>query len=161
MTGTGKSTFFSTALLAMLCLAGSMTPVEAASRRSRRRPVPKVPVIMEESTVRGKIVVLESRREDRKTVEELLVQVWQAAQEEDDTDGGEQTRPKANVEDKLVHETRTDKDGFFSLPALDVGGYFLVVGQIYLRCSVIPLDPKREGQEEPKILLLLLPKEVV
>ena len=161
MTRTEKPTFFPTALLAMLCLAGSMTPVEAASRRSRRRPVPKVPVIMEESTVRGKIVVLESRREDRKTVEELLVQVWQAAQEEDDTDGGKQTRPKADVEDKLVHETRTDKDGFFSLPSIPIGEYRLVAGELVLRLTVVPKAEVRAGQDEPKILLILLPKEVL
>jgi len=137
----------------------------------------RVPVLMEESTVRGKVVVLETRREDRKAVENLLIQVWTAPDEEAEaneqvTEGAEAAKGATEPaepgdsasepqEPKLVHETRTDENGLFSLPVLGIGTYRLVVGEISVQLRVLPKAKEREGQEEPKILLILLPKEVV
>ena len=46
------------------------------------------------------------------------------------------------------------------LPALDAGKYELVVGELHLNLLVQSTSEVKTKQEEPKILLLLLPKEV-
>lgn len=106
----------------------------------------KVPVVMEESTLRGRVVVLETRREDRRTIEGMTVQVWSQ----------EDKQPK-----DLLHETETDDDGLFDLPELPLGQYFLVVSRLRVNLVVIERAQERVGQEEPKILLIMIPKEVV
>lgn len=131
---------------------------ERAEARERMRTW-RVPVLMEASTARGKVVVLETRKEDRKAVENLLVQVWTAPDEEQEVEGAEEAGGKA--EEKLVHETRTDENGLFSLPVLSVGAYRLVIGELSVQLRVLPKAEERKDQEEPKILLILLPKEVV
>ncbi|MDP6491077.1 MAG: hypothetical protein QGH42_10300 [Kiritimatiellia bacterium] len=65
------------------------------------------------------------------------------------------------VPDKLLHETKTDRDGFFSLPVIDNGNYLLVVGDLYLKLTVVSPTLVKAAQQEPKILLILLPKEVI
>ena len=147
---------------------------ERAEARERMRTW-RVPVLMEASTARGKVVVLETRKEDRKAVENLLVQVWTAPDEEQEVEGAEEAEGKAGEEtppekgnpespqeeEKLVHETRTDENGLFSLPVLSVGAYRLVIGELSVQLRVLPKAEERKDQEEPKILLILLPKEVV
>jgi hypothetical protein len=103
---------------------------------------------MERSTLRGKVVVLESRRSDRRTIENLGIQVWSTQ------DNGRRKSAK-------LHETLTDADGLFALPLLEEGEYILMVGELRLRLLVVPPAPERAGQEEPKVLLILMPKEAI
>jgi len=156
-------------------LLGTRVPVLAQTKQKTWR----VPVLMEESTVRGKVVVLETRREDRKAVDNLLIQVWTAPDEQETeeeaqatveaekgAENAEEAAPETPAaaeakEPELVHETRTDENGLFSLPLLGIGAYRLVVGEISVQLRVLPKSEDREDQEEPKILLILLPKEVV
>jgi hypothetical protein len=109
----------------------------------------KVPIVMEKATVRGKVVVLETRHEDRRAASDLKVQVWDTLR---DT-----PRKKHN----LLHDTKTDEGGLFTLPLLDEGQYVLVVGDLNLSLSVVPAAPVRKDSSEPKVLLILLPKDVV
>jgi hypothetical protein len=104
---------------------------------------------MEEATVRGKIVILETRKQDRRTIAGLRIEIWEP--EEDDP----------NVRRELVHAVKTDEDGLFALPQLEVGQYIMMVSDLRLNLMVIPKAEVRKGQEEPKILLILLPKDVV
>ena len=78
-----------------------------------------VPVVMEEATVRGKVVILEDRQQDRRVVEGLRIQLWQ--EQDDDSENAE---PEAKVR-RLLNETTTDKLGMFDLPQLAVGDYEL------------------------------------
>ena len=108
-----------------------------------------IPVVMEEATVRGRVVIMETRRTERHALEGLRVKVWTKGNKE----GGEESR--------LLHEAETDELGLFSLPLLPVGEYTLVVSKVTLRLVVTPKAPERAEQEEPKILLILLPREVI
>jgi len=148
-------------------LAGQTTVRAQDTKRTWR-----VPVLMEEATVRGKVVVLETRREDRRAVENLLIQVWTAPDEAEELENAAEEQADETVEaeaeteaekeePKLVHETRTDENGLFSLPVLSVGVYRLVIGELSVQLRVMPKHEERKDQEEPKILLILLPKEVI
>lgn len=107
----------------------------------------RTPVVMETATVRGKVAILEVRREGRTSREGLRIQVWQ--------------RAKNTEEKSLIHETLTDQAGLFSLPQLAVGTYELKVEDFAVDLIVIPQSEERKGQEEPKILLLVVPREAL
>ena len=109
----------------------------------------RVPVVMEEATVRGKVVILETRREDRKTVGGLRIEVWTT----------EPDNPR--IRDERIHRTRTDDEGLFSLPSVEIGRYVIIVGELRLGLQVVPKANVRADQQEPKVLLILLPKDVV
>jgi hypothetical protein len=133
-------------VLALLAVSvGLWTPDAALGRKDEWA----VPVVMEEATVRGKVVILETRQDDRKTIANLPIEVWET----------EKNNP--GVKRKLRHETTTDDGGLFSLPLLETGQYILIVSELRLSLTVIPQNQIRAGQGEPKILLILLPKDVV
>jgi hypothetical protein len=125
-------------------------PTAAFAKKESADKQWRVPVVMEKATVRGKVVVLETRSDERKALSDLKIQVWTRKTDE-----------KKTEKDKLVVETKTDESGFFNLPVIDVGDYVLVVAELQLRLTVVPEAGARAGQQEPKILLLLLPKEVI
>ena len=133
-------------LLAGVCLPNSHAMAATGKVRKWR-----VPIVMEKSTVRGKIVVLETRVEERRTNQSLRVQIWT----------WKESLKKKAVRDKLLHETKTDRDGFFSLPVIESGNYLLVIGDLHLKLTVVPPTAVKQDQQEPKILLILLPKEVI
>ena len=136
-------------IMAAACLTAGLRTVLAQEETGKTEKKWTAPVLMEVATVRGKVVVLETRRDDRKVVEDLSVEVWTAPED-------------AQEEKKRLVETKTDSNGFFTLPVLKVGDYRLLVGELTLNLTVIPKADDRKGQaEEPKILLILLPKEVV
>lgn len=130
--------------VALGALAAVVLPLSAAGEEQTTW---RVPIVMEKATVRGKIVILENRSEDRRVLEGLKVQVW--------------SDPEESQPSGKIHETLTDDAGLFSLPELEVGEYFLTVARLRLRLTVVPNDPERAGQLEPKVLLILLPKDVV
>ncbi len=119
-----------------------------------------VPVVMEEATVRGKVAVLETRWEDRQILEGLRVQVW-STKEAEPTERRRRGSSRARERDVLIHETETDDLGMFDLKGFEVGEYLLTVSDVQFRLMVIPRSETRLGQSEPKILLILVPKEVV
>ncbi len=123
----------------------------------------KVPIIMEEATVRGKVAVLESAREERKVISGLKVEVYstKVAETQEKHRWGKQPTTTQLEKNKLLHETQTDDLGLFDLPLLDVGDYLLHVSQVQFRLTVISQSAERAGQSEPKVLLILIPKEVV
>ena len=126
-----------------------------------------VPIVMEEATVRGKVAVLENRTEDRQVLEGLKVEIWSTEMEQRHDPAKKRwfkfrkdPEPQLLRKDK-VHETETDADGLFSLPTLKPEEYYMVLGEIQFRITVIPKDKIRAGSDEPKVLLILIPKEVV
>ena len=121
----------------------------------------KVPIVMEEATVRGKVAVLETRREERRVMEGLAVRVWSVKDTPENADGKHSQKDAAWERDRLLHETETDELGLFDLPRLDVANYLLEVSDVQFRLRVIPQSAERAGQSEPKVLLILIPKEVV
>ena len=133
-------------LLTSVCLPKSHATAATGKTRKWR-----VPIMMEKATVRGKIVILETRVEERRTIQSLRVQIWTL----------KESLKKKAVRDKLLHETKTDRDGFFSLPVVDSGDYLLVIGDLHLKLTVVPSATVKQGQQEPKIMLILLPKEVI
>ena len=104
-----------------------------------------VPVVMDEATVRGRVVILETRREDRRTIQGLRIAVRDEA--------GKQ----------VIHRTRTDDEGFFSLPVLPAGRYRITIGELRMDLLVQEAEEAAPGagSAEPKIVLILLPKDVV
>lgn len=121
-----------------------------------------VPVVMEEATVRGKVAVLETRREDRKLIEGLPIQVWSTVERQHTSRVLFTTKTHSTYErDQLLRETKTDDLGLFDLPQLTAGEYILVISEVQFRLSVVPQSQQRRGQAEPKVLLILIPKEVV
>lgn len=108
-----------------------------------------VPIVMEVATVRGKVVVLEDRRRSRQTLGDLPVEVWSVSEENG-----------RKVKQSLLHETSTSDTGMFELPYLEEGEYRLVVSAIRLRLLVVPRSRTTTG-EDPKILLIMVPKDVV
>ncbi|MBL7075969.1 MAG: hypothetical protein ISS31_00725 [Kiritimatiellae bacterium] len=138
-------------LVTVVLLAGICLPVGNALAAKGTVRKWRVPIVMEKATVRGKIVVLETRVKERTIIQGLRVQVWT----------WKENASGKTVPDKLLHETKTDRDGFFSLPVIDNGNYLLVVGDLYLKLTVVAPTIVKQGQQEPKILLILLPKEVI
>ena len=135
-----------------LCAPGDASAAEKKTSQWR------VPIVMEKATVRGKVVVLETRREERASIKNLNVEVWTAPEES----SGEESKKDSDAPGrKRLHATKTDELGFFSLPALEEGEYVLVIGELHLGLTVVPAAEVRKGQEEPKVLLLLLPREVL
>ena len=132
--------------VAAFVAAMSLTPGQAYGEREKHW---RIPVVMEKATVRGKVVILETRREDRKTIADLRVEVWTTQKDEPQKKGS------------LLHETKTDEGGLFTLPLIEEGQYILVVGSLRLNLTVTPQADVRKGQSEPKVLLILLPKDVV
>lgn len=126
-------------------------------------PVYAVPVVMEEATVRGKVAVLETRWEDRRIMKGLRVQVWSTKEQEPPVEERKRRRGQTStrVRDVLINETETDDLGLFDLPMLPVGEYLLNVSEVQFRLTVIPKAESRAGQSEPKVLLILIPKEVI
>lgn len=120
----------------------------------------KVPIVMEAATVRGKVAVLETQREDRRVIQGLKVQVW-SSKPADVSPRRRGHRVEEFQRDQLLHETETDELGLFDLPLLDSGEYFMDVSDVQFRLTVIPQSTERAGQSEPKVLLILIPKEVV
>lgn len=144
---TGQQRYTGALAAACLLLAAWPGPDGRAWARDRDLRA-RVPVVMERATVRGKVVVLESRRADRSAVENLGIQVWST------TDGGSKKSAR-------LHETTTDADGLFQLPLLEEGEYLFMIGELRLRLLVVPPAPEREGQEESKVLLIMMPKESI
>ncbi len=138
-------------LVVVLWMVGLALPSSHARAAKGEARKWRVPIVMEKSTVRGKIVVLETRIEERTIIQDLRVQVWT----------WKENAKGKTVPDKLLHQTETDRDGFFSLPIIDNGNYLLVVGDLYLKLTVVPPTVAETDQQEPKILLILLPKEVI
>jgi hypothetical protein len=143
------------------CVAGVLTVLNAGQdsgvafgQQSTREWT--VPVVMEKATVRGRVVVLETRKEDRQVIENTAVQVWTQPEGMEAEPGG-----RGKINRRMLHETRTDSQGMFTLPQLDVGEYLMIVGELRIRLLVVPKSEVRKNQEEPKILLILLPKDVL
>ena len=136
-----------TLLVTYVCCATVIAPRQACAKKVKKRV--RIPIVMEAATLRGKVVVLESRKTDRDVVRGLKVKMWPWNDDIEETE----TPP--------LHETQTDEFGMFNLPELAVRDYLLAVGEMHLRLKVMPQAESRRGQSEPKILLILLPKEVV
>lgn len=149
--------------LGMLAIALAWNGATATAQEQNNSMSVKVPIVMEEATVRGKVAVLESAREVRRVISGLEVNVWSTKEVQEDSNRRwkRKSDTKALERDKLLHETTTDDLGLFDLPTLDAGEYLLDVSEVKFRLSVIPQSAERAGQSEPKILLILIPKEVV
>jgi hypothetical protein len=164
----GKEMWMSTGILKQLGLTGTvllglcLLPAARAVAQDKGGDAFTVPVVMEEATVRGRVVILETRREDRKVIEGLAVQIWSTKEAETTARRRWARRNAPQLEpDQLLHETETDELGIFDLPELDIGDYILKVSGIQFRLTVIKQSEERAGQSEPKVLLILIPKEVV
>jgi hypothetical protein len=138
---------FAVRLAAALMVATVLSGMPA--RAQEAEAYSKTPVLMEEATLRGKVVILETRKEDRHVQEGLKIQVWTTKE------------GSPRVKRDRIHETKTDEAGLFSLPLLAQGIYILTVGELDVCVQVVAKAPVRQGQEEPKVLLLMLPKEVI
>jgi hypothetical protein len=136
------------ALAVVVCLTAALAPSGALARgEDEEAPHSRVPVVMEKATVRGRVIILETRRSDRAAIQDLGVEVWSTYS------NGEKR--------EQIHATRTGAEGLFSLPALEEGEYLMAVGELRLKLLVVPPAAEREGQDEPKILLILVPKESI
>ncbi|MCE9616621.1 MAG: hypothetical protein K8T26_20285 [Lentisphaerae bacterium] len=158
-TSYGRSLLRSGLIITTLwCMSSSATRAQDANKQSI-----KVPIVMEEATVRGKVAILETRREDRKVVEGLPVRVWSTKKAGADANSGKHGHKQVAQweRDELLHETETDELGLFDLPLLSAGEYLLEVSEVQFRLTVIPQSSERAGQSEPKVLLILVPKEVI
>lgn len=60
--------------------------------------------------------------------------------------------------DDVILQTRTDKEGYYDFPRIDVGTYILNIGRLRLNMEVLP-DEAPEGQL-PKIIIVMIPKEL-
>lgn len=144
-----------TAALSVVAMTGLAAEKDSAETSKA------VPIVMEAATVRGKVAVLETRWEDRQIMKGLRVQVWSTKTPEKPQKPSRHS-PTVHVErDTLLHETETDDLGLFDLPVLDVGEYLLAVSEVRFLLTVIPKSAERAGQSEPKVLLILIPKEVI
>jgi hypothetical protein len=143
-----------TAALAAAGLSFACHPLCVLAESDKPEKEIAVPVVMEVATVRGKVIMLEDRKTDRQVLKDLKVAVWSTKKDEGSAE--QTTEP-----DKLLHETTTDEFGMFNLPELVEGNYVLVVSELRLNLIVIPKAEERADQKDPKVLLILLPKEVV
>ena len=133
-------------------LSGLLFALCAVPAWAKDRPKTwRIPILMEQSTVRGKVIVLEDRQDDRKVASNLRVRIYEEAKEGD---------PDRRTF-KLLSETRTDDLGLFDLPLLATGQYALWISGMQVRLQVIAKPEARTGPEEPKVLLILIPKEVI
>jgi hypothetical protein len=121
----------------LLLAAGPVTGDDAEDEAS-------IPVIMEEAVVQGTVVKLEDKDNDRALLAEVPVVLW--------SDG----------KGRRIYETKTDKDGRFAIPRVTAGDYIIAVGTVNLRLRVRPPtgDPEKD-LEAPKVIYILIPKDVV
>jgi len=140
-----------------------VAPIIGHAEANDRGDSLNIPIVMEEATVRGKVAVLETRSADRRTPEGLTVAVWT-------TEVGKETAKRwwqlGKDEARLlrkdkIHETETDDTGIFSLPSMQPGDYLLAVGSAEFALTVIPRSAERANQTEPKVLLILIPKDIL
>ena len=61
--------------------------------------------------------------------------------------------------DKVLRETRTDKEGYYSLPKLEPAEYLMLIGAFKIQLVVRP--ETQSLTELPKILIVILPEEMV
>ena len=136
------------------------------------------PILMEEATVQGKIIILENFQEDRQAAVGLRIEIWSAKevvappsknrrmakmQAAAAASGNEELNFEKN---ELVLETETDEDGFFYIEEgfeLRPGNYIIAMGDVRLILIVEPLSGDRAGLnpiEKQKTLLILVPKEI-
>jgi len=126
-----------------------------------------VPIVMEEATVRGKVAVLETRREEREVLEGVRIQLWSTEEKEEPEPKKKKWFQRRNNDEKkrvrknLIHETKTDEVGLFVLPRLSPDEYLLTVSEVQFRVTVVPKAKERIGQEEPKVILVLIPRDVI
>jgi hypothetical protein len=134
-------------LAALLCgfLSGGV-----ALARERTKTL-RVPILMEEATVRGKVIILETREDDRKVASSIRVRLFTERRT------GEDEKPVR----ELLHEARTDDLGLFDLPSVPVGEYQLWVSGLQVRLRVVPRTAPPKPQDDPKVLLILLPREAL
>lgn len=131
-----------TVILCVLAIGGVVVHSEEEGRSVRRNIVPHV--IAEQTTTRGRVVLLEEGRSGRRAVEGLRVQMWSL----DD--------------DVMIHDTRTEREGFFDLPRFELGYYRLHVGRMRLIVEIIEPQPIPEGYvEAPKVLFILASAEAL
>lgn len=79
---------------------------------------------------------------------------------------GEDETPAPNVKvqvrdletDKVLREAFTDKEGYYSLPKLEVAQYLMTIGRLKIQLDVKP--EKQSLTELPKILIVILPEEM-
>lgn len=102
-----------------------------------------LPIVMEQATTLGKVVLLEDAESERGLLIDLNIEVWDEEKE------------------KQLYQTRTDKAGMFKLPELDVGIYVLVVGRLNLKLRVDPRSEERREDRSSKVVFILVPKDVV
>ena len=132
------------------------------------------PIVMEEATVQGKIIILENFKEDRQAAAGLLIEIWSAKEfklERTSRRGAKQAAKAVDTgynfeRHELILETETDEDGFFYIEEgseLPAGNYIMVIGEVDLILIVEPLSSTREkmdATEKQKTLLILVPKEI-
>jgi hypothetical protein len=139
--------------LVLLFVAGVFSSQHSqAASRSKKKQRWAVPVIMEEATMRGRLIILEDRTQDRRVIENLNIEVWSRVEDEETAE---------DAKKDLLHTTRTDDLGMFQLPLLNVGDYVLTISELDLNFQVVPKAEDRKDQREPKIVLIMLPKESI
>ncbi len=105
---------------------------------------PKKPhlIVMKQMDIRGRVLLLMEQGEKSAT-QNVKVQVYSG-------DGK-----------KMVFKSKTDKDGGFSLPNLDVGVYKLKIGLLQMDLKVEdPLKQRGKTSHIPKVIVVFLPKEM-
>ena len=65
---------------------------------------------------------------------------------------------KDTRESKVLHQTRTSKDGTFVLPSLDVGTYELRAGKLIVELKVEDAEPTPGRTRLPKTILIIMPE---
>lgn len=107
-----------------------------------------IPIMIEKATTRGRVVLLEDSDEGRYVVRDVPVAIWHIDK---------------NGKERLMYSTRTDDDGMFSLPEIEVGIYRAIVGKTPMLMQIVPTVNKLKEQERaaPKALLIMMPKQAI
>lgn len=101
-----------------------------------RRPL----VVLRQSSISGRVFLLSQDAKDS-VAEQLKIQI------------------RDRTEQKLLFETRTDKEGRFALPNLDVGKYGLIIGRLKLVLEVRePLTGPTSARRIPKTIIVFIPE---
>jgi uncharacterized surface anchored protein len=96
-------------------------------------------VVLKQATIRGRVFFLTDDAEET-TAKNLTIKILD------------------RKEDKTFYTTKTDKEGRFTLPNLDVGTYRLYAGRLILALEVKePQDAPTTARRIPKTILIYMP----
>lgn len=119
-------------------IAWGQSKGEVEQGEAKRPPL----VVMEKAGVVGRVIYLRDDEEQESTARGLRIRLLSGDRK------------------KTIAETKTDDAGMYRIPKLDVGVYRLMIGKLQLDLTVLPATEFKESEEQNKIIVVFIPRDM-